>query len=252
MDWYPHHIGDFKAATEHLSNDELVGYLRLIWMYYDKEQPLPNDVPLLARRARSSIDVMQVVVDEFFELQDGELHHGRIDGEIEKYQAVCEQRNRAAQASVKARAQRKKRTSNARSTDVKQSTSTSTSTSSKKPAVFLAPDLSEVITHWRKEDLNGDPEEFFNHFENCGWKLSGGRGAKMKNWRLAASNWSKRQPIFDPRSGGKVNGRLRLPRDDEQLGKFAEKHGLPKAQPGEYYPQYRSRLEREIDRRFNE
>ncbi len=118
-----------------------------------------------------------------------------------------------------------------------------------KPAVFIAPDLSEIRTHWAEQKLNGDPEEFYNHFENCDWKLSGGRGAKMKNWKLAASNWSKRQAVFDPRSGSNSNGKLALPRNDEGLQQFAEIHGLSLPRSGETYPQYRGRLNAEVEKR---
>ena len=122
MEYYPHHIGDFLAATAHLSNDELCAYLRLIWMYYDKEEALPNEIPALAKRARSSTKIMKSVVGEFFTLEaDGLLHHGRIDGELNKFLAKVAAARKAGKAS--ARARRKERNglpteSNGRSTDV--------------------------------------------------------------------------------------------------------------------------------------
>ena len=33
MHYYPHHIGDYKSATAHLSNEEDLAYRRLLEMY---------------------------------------------------------------------------------------------------------------------------------------------------------------------------------------------------------------------------
>jgi len=51
----------------------------------------------------------------------------------------------------------------------------------------------------------------------------------------------------------KLNGgrNLKLPQIDENLYSFAEKNNLPKAMPGESYPQYRSRLNSELEKRIN-
>ncbi len=41
-----------------------------------------------------------------------------------------------------------------------------------------------------KEDLKGDPAEFWDYFTANGWKTTRG---KMKNWYSAARNWSRRE-----------------------------------------------------------
>lgn len=56
---------------------------------------------------------------------------------------------------------------------------------------FAPPTKEEVEAFWRERSLRGDPDAFFDHFENADWRLSSGRGARMKDWRLAAQNWSR-------------------------------------------------------------
>ncbi|NDG20084.1 MAG: DUF1376 domain-containing protein, partial [Betaproteobacteria bacterium] len=48
MHFYPHHIGDFLKDTSSLTPEESYYYLRLIWLYYDTEKPLPDDISSLA------------------------------------------------------------------------------------------------------------------------------------------------------------------------------------------------------------
>lgn len=58
---------------------------------------------------------------------------------------------------------------------------------------FVAPTLEVVKTYFETKRFKSDPVEFWVYFQNTDWKLSGGRGAKMKDWRLAAINWEKRE-----------------------------------------------------------
>lgn len=73
-----------------------------------------------------------------------------------------------------------------------------------KSSTFSAPTREECRA-WFQARAYGvsEGDRFFNHFENCGWRLSGGKGAKMKNWELAASNWASR--LRKP-SGSSVEG----------------------------------------------
>ena len=43
MHYYQFSIGDYKAATGHLSNEEDLAYRRLLDMYYDTESKIPLD-----------------------------------------------------------------------------------------------------------------------------------------------------------------------------------------------------------------
>ena len=52
MYYYPHHIGDYKSATAHLTNEEDLAYRRLLEMYYDTEAFIPLETQWVARRLR--------------------------------------------------------------------------------------------------------------------------------------------------------------------------------------------------------
>jgi uncharacterized protein YdaU (DUF1376 family) len=87
MHYYPHHIGDYRAATAHLSNEEDLAYRRLLEMYYDTEQPIPLETQWVARRLRVGSESVQVVLNDFFEQQQDGWHHARCEEEIKEYAA---------------------------------------------------------------------------------------------------------------------------------------------------------------------
>lgn len=62
---------------------------------------------------------------------------------------------------------------------------------------FVPPTLDQVKDAFVSCNYSSDPMEFWAHYTNCGWKLSGGRGAMMKDWKLAAYNWEKREKQFN-------------------------------------------------------
>lgn len=90
MHYYPHHIGDFLRDTVSLSPKECYFYLRLIWLYYESENPLPDDVDVLAFKigARDDLDCVRILLRTFFRYDEDlkSYTHQRIDGEIKKYQ----------------------------------------------------------------------------------------------------------------------------------------------------------------------
>jgi uncharacterized protein YdaU (DUF1376 family) len=58
---------------------------------------------------------------------------------------------------------------------------------------FTPPKIGEVREFWKTASLAGDPDDFFEHFTNAKWRLSGGKGAVMADWHLAASRWSRNE-----------------------------------------------------------
>ena len=107
MHYYQHHIGDYRAATAHLSNEEDLAYRRLLDMYYDTEKMIPSDTEWVARRIRMDVTVVEaVLVDMFIELEDG-WHHNRCEREIELYKEKLETASRAGKASAAKRAEQK-------------------------------------------------------------------------------------------------------------------------------------------------
>jgi len=104
MNHYPHHIGDFNNATRHLTRVERSLYRDMLELYYDTEQPLNSDPAKIARRVLAVTDdernALQMVLEEFFVLQDDGWHNARCDEEIAKYQGQIEQASRAGKASA--------------------------------------------------------------------------------------------------------------------------------------------------------
>jgi len=87
MHYYSFNIGDYIKHTMHLSADEDLAYRRLLDMYYDTETPIPTAIPLLSRRLRLGIDIVESVLNEFFEKTDEGYKNRRADAEIADYHA---------------------------------------------------------------------------------------------------------------------------------------------------------------------
>lgn len=91
MHYYQHHIGDFIKDTSYLTNEEIGIYMKLIWLYYDTEQALPNDIFVLSMKtnARDNEEAVKGILGMYFQLIDEQWHHTRCDKEIAEYQAFC-------------------------------------------------------------------------------------------------------------------------------------------------------------------
>lgn len=104
MNHYPHHIGDFNSATRHLTFVERALYRELLDLYYDTERPLNADVSKIARRVLANTEelraALEVVLEEFFVLQDDGWHNDRCDREIAAFHSKQEQQSRAGRASA--------------------------------------------------------------------------------------------------------------------------------------------------------
>lgn len=95
MRHFAHHIGDYAAATAHLSMVEDAAYHRLLRLCYQNEEPLPNDEKEIFRRVRARNPREKAgtlrVLHEFFTLEsDGCWHQARADEEISKYKHLVE------------------------------------------------------------------------------------------------------------------------------------------------------------------
>ena len=94
MHYYQFNIGDYRAATAHLSNEEDLAYRRLLDMYYDTENQIPLDTQWVAKRLRLDTNVVKSVLQDMFKLTETGWHHGRCETVIEQYHAMAE-KNRA-------------------------------------------------------------------------------------------------------------------------------------------------------------
>lgn len=90
MFYFKFHIGDYRQATMHLTNEEDLAYRRLLEMYYDSEGPIPTDIPWVSRRLRLDSQSVESVLNDFFTLtENGWINH-RADQEIAEYYAWIE------------------------------------------------------------------------------------------------------------------------------------------------------------------
>ena len=90
MNYFELHVGDYDAATAHLSMLEDAAYGRMLRVYYRTESPLPKDIKQVCRLVRAQSkperDAVEQVLQEFFELADDGWHQARADAEIARFQ----------------------------------------------------------------------------------------------------------------------------------------------------------------------
>jgi len=111
MHYYQHHIGDFIKDTSFLTNEEIGVYLKLIWLYYDTEKPLPNNLFELGMKTntRDNPPMLEGLLEMFFTLNEQQTHwhHSRCDKEIEHYKQQLNIASKAGKASAAKRAMNK-------------------------------------------------------------------------------------------------------------------------------------------------
>ena len=94
MNYYKHHLGDYAAATRHLSLLEHGIYRCLIDIYYISEAPLPKDLRAICRlvcaRSKDEREAVELILEEFFLPTDNGWRNSRCDLEIEAAQAKSE------------------------------------------------------------------------------------------------------------------------------------------------------------------
>lgn len=101
MHYYQHHIGDFIRDTSRLTDSQTIAYLRLIWLYYETEEPLENDIPMLAFKIGSDENTVEMLLKCYFNANALHWHHKRIDSEIEAYKNKSEKAKKSAESRWK-------------------------------------------------------------------------------------------------------------------------------------------------------
>lgn len=100
MNYFEDHIGDYAAATSHLSWDEDMAYTRLIRAYYHSERPIPAGQAY--RLARATTPAQRRAVDsvlaEFFTAEEDGHHQKRCDEEIARFRDKQSKAKRSAEA----------------------------------------------------------------------------------------------------------------------------------------------------------
>jgi len=94
LNYYRRHIGDYAAATRHLSLLEHGVYCMLLDVYYTAEKALPVDVKAVQRlvgaRSKDEREAVETVLNDFFEKFEDGWHQSRCDEEIHHKQAKAE------------------------------------------------------------------------------------------------------------------------------------------------------------------
>ena len=106
MNYYEHHLGDFKKDAAHLTMIQEGAYRRLLDAYYIRESPLPGDpdefiYQLAGAHSKAERAAVDFVVGQFFKFDPSiRAHrHKRCDQEIARFKAKSE----SAKASANAR-----------------------------------------------------------------------------------------------------------------------------------------------------
>lgn len=89
MNYYPHHIGDFRSGTVNMTRQSRWIYRDMMDVYYDTEKPLPDDLDLLCDMIGVETDEERRIVErllrfKFIKTEDG-YRHERCDEEIAAY-----------------------------------------------------------------------------------------------------------------------------------------------------------------------
>jgi uncharacterized protein YdaU (DUF1376 family) len=90
MNFYPFHIGDYISHTHHLTDDEDLAYRRMIDLYYLTEKPFSQEAEWIAKRCKTTVEIVHYILLEFFELdkENNVWRNKRADEEIAKYHAM--------------------------------------------------------------------------------------------------------------------------------------------------------------------
>ena len=192
MHFYPHHIGDFLKDTSSLTPEESYYYLRLIWLYYDTEKPLPDDISSLAFKigARGKEDCVRNLVQIYFRYDsDLKSHtHQRIEAEIRKYQGKAASAKRANQIRW---ASEKDMKSDLKSDADQIPTKNQEPRIRERRATRLPADWEpsdQLIEFMKKERPDLTPRTTVMRFMNY-WQAKAGRDATKLDWDKTFMSW---------------------------------------------------------------
>lgn len=209
MHYYQHHIGDFIKDTSFLTNEEIGIYLKLIWLYYDTEKPLPNNLFELSMKtnSRENLATLEGLLSMFFTLDENQLnwHHSRCDKEIEHYKQQLNTASKAGKASAAKRAINKSSTTverplNDGSTTVQLTNNQQPLTNNHGEATRISEDwfLSKSMGEWaiaeRPDlDVRKEAEQFKDY-----WLSQPDDKAYRKDWFAVWRHWIRGCHVAKP------------------------------------------------------
>jgi uncharacterized protein YdaU (DUF1376 family) len=204
MHYYQHHIGDFIKDTSYLTNEEIGIYMKLIWLYYDTEEPLPNDIFVLSMKtnARNNEVAVQGILDMYFQLLDDKWHHTRCDKEIAEYQAFCVKQKANGLKGGRPKITQQEPNDNPMgfqaepkitlTTNHKPLTSIGVAKATKGTRFNLDAIPEDWILFCRKERSDLNPTVVFDGFKDYWASVAGAKGVKL-DWSATWRNWIRNQ-----------------------------------------------------------
>jgi len=239
MHYYQHHIGDFIKDTSFLTNEEIGIYLKLIWLYYDTESPLPNNMFELTMKtnSRESEDTVRGILGMFFTLSEDQKHwfHSRCEKEINNYKSLITSASKAGKASALKRASNRNNTDvqrplDNRSTTVQPTNNHKPITNNHKPNnINTAPEgvtqeTWESFLAQRKLSRAAVTETVIKAIkresESINWTLEQALTEIVsRGWRSFKAEWVKDKPKEQNKSFYQTDLEIKQKRHDELVGK---------------------------------
>jgi uncharacterized protein YdaU (DUF1376 family) len=194
MHYYQFNIGDYIKNTLHLSVMEDIAYRRLLDLYYDSEQPIPTDIPKVSRRLRMDCEVVQSVLDEFFELTEDGYRNHRADLEILDYQEYLAKQKANGLKGGRPKKTQVKPTDNPSKTQNNPKHSQQTTNTNHKPDISICPpsgglpncDHEKIITLYHQHLPTLRRVEVWNETR---------KGYLRQRWREVAEELSKEKQV---------------------------------------------------------
>jgi uncharacterized protein YdaU (DUF1376 family) len=202
-----------------------MAYLRLLWMYYDSEKPLPGDLEVLAFQVGTDTRTVELILLSFFKPEhagpDMVWRHTRCDKEIEEYRKLIHKKSTAGKASAERRY-------NSSSTGVEQVFSTAPTdvqlTNNQEPITnnhkknsaargTRLPTDCELTQEWfdfckqQRPDLK--PDEVFAAFRDYWIAQPGQKGVKT-DWTATWRNWIRNTRVSTNSQPAKQDRKLDL------------------------------------------
>ena len=202
MHYYNFNVGDYIKHTLHLTPLEDLAYRRLLDMYYDTESPIPNNIPLVSRRLRLEANVVESVLNEFFELTPNGYRNYRADGEIEEYQKYLAKQKANGRLGGRPKKSQRKPSANPSLTqdepkitlNNKQQTTNNIGVAKATKGTRFSLDVipEEWVLFCRKERSDLNPNLVFEGFKDYWVSVAGAKGVKA-NWDATWRNWIRNQ-----------------------------------------------------------
>ena len=203
MHYYQFNIGDYIKNTLHLSVEEDIAYRRLLDLYYDSEQPIPKDIPKVSRRLRLGSDVIQSVLDEFFELTEFGYRNHRADLEIASYHEYMAKQKANGMKGGRPKKTQQEPTDNPNQTQNNPKHSQQPTTNNHKPDISICPPSGEpeIGNGLPKCNHQGVIDLYHKHLPTLRkvevWN-DARKGYLRQRWREVADELSKTKEIGAP------------------------------------------------------